>query len=322
MTLFDLIDYDRLCKIREWYFARKSSGGYATFTLLCMAVAAVARYLEITGKLSSGFEPFSKLPDAPWMKFYSLADETEKDGHESGTVDKLPALPPLPPHEMEALARELSTGLPRRANGRPSPYQIFRHRQAAVFYGMAAGAPVRIKNWVGMRWEHNLYRDTQGAWHVYFRPEELKNGTRSKVPREYKIRLPSSKGKWVDWWREHLRTSIGNDFETVCPYVFPARAQLLNHDGAIVWKQGEEGSFYRLVRNSCLEVRGHAYRPHAIRTDVTGYTLGRPNANMRSVLQVAMLLGDSERTVLKSYNKPDVQAMLDEDYFADIGVDG
>ena len=42
---------------------------------------------------------------------------------------------------------------------------------------------------------------------------------------------------------------------------------------------------------------------------------------MRSILKVAVLLGDSERTALKSYNKSDVQAMLDEDYLAEIGAD-
>jgi integrase len=317
LTLLNLIEPDRVHRVQEWYFQRKTHGGYGAFTVLCMALGAVARYLEITGQLHSGHDAFSKLPSAPWMQFYALAKETEKDGHELGKVSQLPELPTLPPHEMEALAVVLSTGHPRRYNGRAAAYQIHRRRQAAAFYGIAPGAPVRIANWVGMQWGHNLYQDDQGHWWVYFRPEELKNGTRGKVPRHYRIKLPPSKGKWVDWWRAHLTEMIGPDFERV-GYVFPGRRRTLGPDGKIVWQRGREDSFYKLIRNSCLEVRGHAYRPHAIRSDVTEYLLGRDGANMRSVLQAATLLGDTEQTVLKSYNKPDVQDILDQDYFAEL----
>lgn len=96
LTLLDLVDYDRVLHVRAWYFKQKDRGGYSAFWMLCMACAAVARYLEMTGQLDSGHDPFSKLPTTPWVRFYHLADETRKDGHTQGKVDKLPALPPCP----------------------------------------------------------------------------------------------------------------------------------------------------------------------------------------------------------------------------------
>lgn len=68
----------------------------------------------------------------------------------------------MPPAEMEALARMLAKTPPRRYNGRPAPHQLHRRQQAATFYGMAAGAPIRIKNWCDMQWGHNLYQDARG----------------------------------------------------------------------------------------------------------------------------------------------------------------
>lgn len=156
---------------------------------------------------------------------------------------------------------------------------------------------------------------------MYFRPEELKNGTSGEELREYLMKLPPVKSKWIERWRDHLREVVGPDFEAVCPHVFPGRQRRLGGDGKPTWGRCREDSFYRLVRDSCLELRGHAYRPHAIRGDVSSHLIGRPGASMRSVTQAAALLGDTEKTVLKAYNKPNVQALLDEDRFAELGAD-
>ncbi|WP_157463705.1 hypothetical protein [Deinococcus pimensis] len=321
LSLLDLVNYDRALRVRSWYLSRKAHGGYGLFLMLCMALAAVARYLEITGQLRSGHDPFSRASSAPWTRFYRLARDTRQLGHRNGKISKLPDLPPLPPKEMEALALTLAKTPPRRFNGRPNPHQLHRRQQAATFYGLASGAPVRIKNWCDMQWGRNLYADADGAWWVYFRPEELKNGTTGREPREYRIKLPPVKAQWIHRWRDHLRATIGPDFEHVCPYVFPGRERKLDQNGQPTWGRCREDSFYRLIRDSCLEIRGHAYRPHAIRSDVTEHIVGRQGASMRSVLQAAALLGDSEQTVLRIYNKPDVQRLLDEDYFSELAKD-
>lgn len=97
MTLLDLVDYDRALHVRAWYFKQRGRGGYSAFGMLCMASAALARYLEITGQLHSGHDPFSKAFTAPWMRFFDLARETHKDGHSRGKSTNCPSCPHCPP---------------------------------------------------------------------------------------------------------------------------------------------------------------------------------------------------------------------------------
>lgn len=69
LTLLVLVDHERVETFTYWYLRRKARGGYDTIRKVCFSLAIIARYLEIKGLLKSGFEPYSKHPDAPWMRF-------------------------------------------------------------------------------------------------------------------------------------------------------------------------------------------------------------------------------------------------------------
>lgn len=151
---------------------------------------------------------------------------------------------------------------------------------------------------------------------MHFKPHELKNGERGKDLREYHLKLPEDVNGWVKWWHGLLSRLIGPDFERTCPWVFPSRAVLLDDQGRVVWKKCLERGFYDGVRGTCLEVRGHSYRTHLIRHHVATFVFNGRDATIADMQQAATLLGDRLETVVKKYNKPQEQALLDKGYFS------
>ncbi|GGK38012.1 hypothetical protein GCM10008955_34900 [Deinococcus malanensis] len=317
VTLIDLVDLDLLEQFAHWYLQRKKKGGYSMVRQVCFSVAGVARYLEIMGELKSGFEPFSKHPEAPWIRMYQLGVEVERVNHKKAV--KLQDVPALTPQQMHEVARHAKIHVPRNRRGNAYVNQTYTRRRTAMFFALAPFMPIRLENWTMMCWGKHLYKNDRGRWCVRFEPEETKNGERRKVPRAYELELPNAATEWIEWWRSQLTDYIGADFEEQCPWVLPSRGRTTGLKGPVKWKRCLNAVFYRGIFSTCLEVRGHRYRTHVVRHDVATHIITRENATMRDIQQAATLLGDLPETVSRSYYKPKEQELLDKGYFSEFG---
>lgn len=313
ITLRDLVDLELLEQFAHWYIQRKTKGGYSMVRQVCFSVAGVARYLEIMGELKSGYEPFSKHPEAPWIRMYQLGVEIERVNHKKAVT--LQEVPSLSPKQMHEVARHARNHVPRNRRGKAYVNQIYTRRRTAMFFALAPFMPIRLENWTMMCWGQYLYQNDRGSWCVKFEPEETKNGERRKVPRAYELELPKAATEWIEWWRSELTEYIGADFETHCPWVLPSRGRTTGLKGPVRWKRCLNSMFYRGILSTCLEVRGHRYRTHVVRHHVATHIIMGENATMRDIQQAATLLGDLPETVSRSYYKPKEQELLDNGYF-------
>ncbi|PYE54077.1 hypothetical protein [Deinococcus yavapaiensis] len=313
-TLHDFIDLERLLRFRAWYFTRVSEGGYAQFRQTCSALAKIAKYLTSIGELDTPYDATSKHPDAPWSQLTLEGKHTLRDAESKQLLAKAEEVDLRTPFELKELAEWCRRTLPRTTDDRrPSNRQWFRRRFAAVFFGLGIHMPLRSRNWREMQWGRNLYQQ-DGAWHVRFVGDELKNGSYSRGIRKYELRLPEKAGGWIEWWREQLRIFVGDDFETVTPLVFPMLSTLTDEQGEYRWVEMSEKYILSCVDDASLEGTGKRFKPHAIRHCVATFIV--MSGLMRDVQQAATLLGDTIETVMRKYFKPDEQKLLDEGYYA------
>lgn len=314
--LTDFMDLDRVARFRDWHFHNRI-GGYAAFVQICSALSKTALYLEATGQLQSGHDLESKHHTAPWRTFVGMGATKFQQGIREGKTAELEELPLVTPPELEALGCRCQTQLPRTGDGRiPSARQIFNRRFAAMFFGLGIYMPLRGKNWRNMKWGNNLRREGD-CWRIYFSGLELKNGVRKNEIIEYNLLLPASATPLIDWWRGQLRAFVGQDFETVTPFVFPMQSTLTDADGLFQWVPMSHKYLMNAVDTAARDNIGQGFRPHMIRHCVATHVIS--SGMMIDVQQAATLLGDTIATVVKTYFKPDVQELLNLGYYSTLG---
>lgn len=310
--LMDLMDVARVARFRDWHFHERT-GGYPAFVQICGALAKTAIYLEATGQLESGHDLESKHHTAPWRVFVGMGVIKLKQGVEEGKTAGLEELPLISPQDIKALALRCQKQLPRTADGRaPSTRQIFHRRFAAVFFGLGIYMPLRGKNWRNMQWGTNLKREGD-SWRVHFSGLELKNGVQKTKLRTYSLLLPPNAAEWIEWWREQLRVFVGEDFETITPFVFPIQSTLKDLDGQFHWVSMSHKYLLAAVDEAARDNLGQGFRPHMIRHCVATHVIS--SGKMADVQQAATLLGDSIKTVIDKYFKPDEQKLLNVGYY-------
>ncbi|MGY2895531.1 hypothetical protein [Deinococcus sp. UYEF24] len=316
-TLLDLIDIERFFRFRRWYFQQVTQGGYTNFRHLCSALAKVALYLEASGTLKSDFDLGSKHADALWIQFSDIGRKKLKEGHAARKHTPLEELPVSTPKELLRLAARCQTQAPRTTDGRaPSHRQMFQRLFAAAFFGLGVYMPLRGRNWREMEWGRNLFQRPDGRWQVEFSGDELKNGTYGETIRTYTLLLPAPAVEWIVWWRKQLQIFIGDDFEQLCPLVFPMRSTLVDAANEYRWVRMSHKYLVRCVDDAAIEGLGQRFRPHMIRHCVATHIVS--GGRIEHAQQAATLLGDTINTVLKMYFKPDEQKFLDEGYYADL----
>lgn len=314
--LMDFMDLDRVARFRDWHFHDRT-GGYSAFVQICSALSKTALYLEATGQLQSGYDLESRHHLAPWRTFVGMGATKFQQGIREGKTAELEELPLVTPSELEALGNRCKTQLPRTGDGRaPSTRQIFHRRFAAMFFGLGIYTPLRGKNWRNMKWGTNLKREGS-CWRVHFSGLELKNGVQKNEIIEYNLLLPQSATPLIDWWREQLRGFVGEDFETITPFVFPMQSTLTDSDGHFQWVSMSHKYLMMTVDTAARDNIGQGFRPHMIRHCVATHVIS--SGLMKDVQQAATLLGDSIKTVIKTYFKPDVQELLNLGYYSTLG---
>lgn len=324
-TLDDLVDQARVMRYRAWYLQQVAQGGYRRFDMTCQALSNIYRYLVATGQRASGHRPDSRADDAPWMTFHRLASATLDAGMERNAVVQLEEIPFLRDTELRQLAQLARRTKPRTTGRRrPTTYNVYIRERTATIFFLESVVPLRLLNVRSLRWGQNLYEIRPGVWHIHLRPHEIKNGKkgrnkkRRKQYRSIQIDLPKKASAWVVWWRERLESYLGERFEEKSPYVFPMRALKKNPDGTFNWVQSSETSIQTSVDALCLELRNHRFRMHRFRHCVATSIISDGGSRVVDMQQAATVLGDSLDTVLKKYNRPDEQKLLNEGYFSRI----
>ncbi|MFW8627383.1 hypothetical protein [Deinococcus sp. ME38] len=311
--LMDFMDLDRIARFREWYFHDRV-GGYAAFRQICAALSKTAIYLEAMGQLKSGYDLDSRNHGAPWRVLTSIGMSKLAEGVQEGKQAKLEDLPLVSPADLMALGYRCQVQLPRTNDGRvPSTRQIFNRRFAGMFYTLGVYTPLRGKNWRNMRWDTNLKQEGT-CWRVHFSGMELKNGVNNTELRTYSLLLPPEATPLIEWWREQLRVFVGDDFENITPFVFPMQSTIVGDDGDFRWVEMSYKYLLASVDSAARDNIRQGFRPHLIRHCVATHVIS--SGLMVDIQQAATLLGDSIKTVMDTYFKPDEQNLLNSGYYA------
>ena len=112
---------------------------------------------------------------------------------------------------------------------------------------------------------------------------------------------------------------MGEDFETITPFVFPMQSTFTDPDGHFQWVSMSHKYLMSAVDTAARDNVGQGFRPHMIRHCVATHVIS--SGLMKDVQQAATLLGDSVKTVINTYFKPDEQELLDLGYYATLGRD-
>lgn len=321
VTFLDLVNYSRVLRYRQHYFAQRTEGGYTSFGHLCVQLAVMSRYLAAAGRLRDPEDPSRRYPYLPdsksqhslWGSFYRLKADTKIAGSKEGKIVKSYVVKDMEPTDLLNLGIEAWSSRPRmRASNRrlSSRKQMFYlRRRAAMFFILAPFMPLRARNWREMRWGKNLWRNEQGLWVIHFEGTELKVAMQKEEVNVYHHELPLLASEWIDRWRVELSewlSTAPKDIETVVPYVFPQRKNNLKGQDRH-WGMTEYSGFRSAINSLVLDLRRHQFPPHQIRHIVVTSVI--KDATLAEAQLAAELVGDTLQTIIKEYFRLDTKKM-------------
>ncbi len=306
LSLKELCSEDLYTAFLNWHLSQDVQGGYKMAYSVGTSLAVVAKYLVAKGQLEEVLPTGQKV----WQLFYALSRKPLEIGAERGEVGHGKDIGPWKPWHLGEIAREAwNSTPPLRVRTSASQYdqRVLVRKRSALFFHLAQETPLRMRNWLTMKWGKNLYQTREGLWEVRFEGNELKVGRRGAKTNVYCHTYSREASGWIDRWREELRARVGDDFERLCPYVF-LRSNL---DA----KRVSDNSFYSSLKELVAELKGWSFHPHLIRHIVASYLVNEHGPGGLGL--AAELLGDTVEVVLGSYYKPNNSQTM-EDYLVKI----
>jgi integrase len=301
-------DLNELCQTSlytaylNWYLGLDAGSGHHLAKDTGTTLATISQYLVAQGRLPQAGSNGKSI----WNEFYSLSYKPLEVGAERASLPEPKSIVHWKPRDLVALADQVwDKEAPRywRGDGAKRQKQLFARKRSGLFFALAYETPLRARNFLEMRWEHNLKKLPDGRWQVLFRGQELKVARRGVNTNEYRHTYSTTTSRFIDRWREELKRYVGADFETRCPYVFVASTPT---SGPMTYQ-----AFKTNIANLVMELRGETFNPHLVRHIVASYLVNEHGPGGLGL--AAELLGDTVKVVLDTYYRPNTQQTL-QDY--------
>lgn len=296
LILEDLCDPDNYVRYLGWYLSPDATSGYHTARDTGIALAGVSKYLVAKGRIDEDTADGRKI----WEVIYAHARKALRLGAERGLLREKEGLGSWCPKDLVTLAKASWDSEPVHSatpHGRRHRLQLVCRKRSAVIFRLGVETPLRIRNWGEMRWGQNLYKNAKGKWEVHFKGEELKVSRRGPRTNVYKHTYSDDACEWIERWRAELRLFLGDDFETLCPYVFPS--------GDFHNRPCHLDALRRSLRGLSLEILGREFHPHLIRSIVASNVINELGGDGLGL--AAELLGDTVEEVMKTYYRPNTK---------------
>lgn len=301
LTLEDLCDPENYVRYLGWYLGPDATGGYHTARDTGIALAGVSKFLVAKGRIDEGTADGRKI----WEVIYGHARKALRLGAERGLLSEKEGLGPWCPRDLVTLAKASWDSEPVHSatpHGRRHRLQLVCRKRSAVIFRLGVETPLRIRNWAEMQWGQNLYKNANGKWEVHFKGEELKVSRRGPRTNVYKRTYSDDACRWIERWRAQLRLFVGDDFESLCPYVFPS--------GDFRNRPCHFDALRRSLQGLSLEILGREFHPHLIRSIVASHVVNERGG--AGIKLAAELLGDTVEEVMKTYYRPDTKDAMRE----------
>lgn len=300
LRLEDLCDPGHYAEYLAWYLERGTGGGYHTAKDTGTTLGTISQYLVAKRRLPELLEgrPI-------WDEFYEQGEAALKLGAERGELPEKRDPDAFTVKELRALAQKgwatqpVHRGAP---HGKWHDVQLVSRKRSALWFRLALEAPLRLRNWRGMRWGEHLYRAPDGRWTVHFKGSELKVRSRGAEVNEYRITFTEDASAWIDRWRAEFKARRGDDFELTCPYVFPP--------GGLTDRPCCDRTLRTGIRALALEFLGKDFNPHLIRHIVATHVI-RTLPGLDGINLAAKLLGNTRNVVMKTYASENADAAHD-----------
>lgn len=299
LTLDDLCEADTYTAFLNWYLDADADGGYRGAKETGVTLATISQYLVAKGRLEETTADGEKV----WQRFYELARRALEIGAERGELAAKKDIGDWQPWHLTELAEAIWDSEPVQ-KGKPHSArhlaQLVSRKRTALFFALAVETPLRIRNWSHMRWGKNLYRTRDGSWAVRFKGDELKVSRRGVATNVYEHTYSAEVGRWIERWRSELRGWLGDDFETVCPYVLTP-SNFAPH-------RCNEKNLSCQIKGLCEEIRGKTFHPHMVRHIVASHIVNKQGPG--GIKLAAQLLGATEAVVISTYYRPNPEEAL------------
>lgn len=299
LRLEDLCDADTYVAFLNWYLGDNANTGYAGAKEAGVTLATTSRYLVAKGRLEETTADGTKV----WQPFYKLAKHALEMGAERGRLTPKKDIGDWKPWHLTELGEAIWNSEPVHKSRLHNPRhlaQLVCRKRTALFFLLARETPLRIRNWSDMRWRENLHRTQDGRWAVRFSGNELKVGRRGVKANVYEHVYSAEAGRWIERWRDELRGWLGDDFETLCPYVLPP-SNFASH-------RCNEQNLSCQIKGLCEEILGKTFHPHMVRYIVASHIVNEQGPG--GIKLAALLLGDTEAIVLETYYRPNTDEAM------------
>jgi hypothetical protein len=167
--------------------------------------------------------------------------------------------------------------------------------QCGLILKILVRIPLRQRNIREIRLGHNLYQDTQtGHWHLHFRGDELKIGTRGQKVNEYHVNLTDDTTGLVPVLEEFLdvyRPLLPGAQQS--PFLFLTR----------VGKPFSAGALGVQLKTAVAMRTGIRFYPHLVRSIWATTAI----AKKAEPATIAVALGDTVQTVMSTYYDVDTK---------------
>lgn len=304
-TLLDICNPTHFTEYLSWYLDkdRGVDGRYAIAKNQAVTVALVSKYLVAKGRMQEDVGPQKKI----WDVFYTLGKQALQLGAKRAELNEPHDIGTWKPKDLRDLSR-LAWSTPPESqrwagSGERYDHQVFNRRRTGLFFFLAYETPLRLRNWLEMRWGKNLYQDDAGKWVVEFRGEELKVGKRGIRTNIYRVEYSPEAGALIEQWRELCQKTFGEGFERLRPFVFAAWND--RRHGQVA-----DGMMRQHMRQLTMELRNEDFHPHMVRHIVASYLVNE--FGQGGIGLAATLLGDMPEMILRAYYRPNPAEALAE----------
>lgn len=295
-NLLNLCDPANFTTYLEWYLGADSEwdAAYPQANSRAITLALLSKYLVAKGRLDEDAGSQQKI----WDVFYALGRKALEVGAKRGELNDPHDVGEWKPTDLRDIGLTAwSTPPESKQNwvGRRRDHQVFNRRRTGLFFYLAYETPLRLRNWLEMRWGKNLFQDEAGRWVVEFRGEELKVSKRGVRTNVYRMEYSDEACAMINRWRELLQQTFGPDFETTRPHVFAA------------WSDRREGRvadnmMRQHIRQLTIELRDEDFHPHMVRHIIASYLVNEFGKD--GIGLAATLLGDTPEMILRAYYRP------------------
>jgi hypothetical protein len=173
--------------------------------------------------------------------------------------------------------------------GRAGIFKAIKHA-IALMVRILVRLPLRQRNLREMRLGHNLYQDHSRDWHLTFKGEELKVGTKHGRTNIITVNLSKLFPEIIPHMEEYLQR-----FRPMFPSANVSKLVFLTRFG----NQFTEHTLVHALQRSLLVHTGKRFYPHLVRTIYATEMLERG----LNIDTVAYMLNDNPATVLQRYHE-------------------